>query len=98
MQDDRKRRKHLFAATIVFAGLVLASIPSDACTRCVYLGPEATVIVARSMDWAEDPGTNLYCFPGGMKRRRGRSSYSIAWTSKYGSLICPFMKWEPSMA
>lgn len=78
---------------IVLAGVVsclaLASY-SDACTRCVYLGPKDTVIVARSMDWAEDPGTNLYTFPRGMKRHGAAGPNSIAWTSKYGSVICAF--------
>jgi choloylglycine hydrolase len=68
----------------------LASPSTDACTRCVYLGPTETVLVARSMDWAEDPGTNLYCFPRGMKREGAAGPNSIQWTSKYGSVICAF--------
>jgi penicillin V acylase-like amidase (Ntn superfamily) len=82
--------KRVLAAAVVFACLAIVSIPSGACTRCVYLGPEATVIVARSMDWAEDPGTNLYCFPRGMKRDGAAGPKSIKWTSQYGSLICAF--------
>jgi penicillin V acylase-like amidase (Ntn superfamily) len=78
--------------------LVLAIVPllllwpsgSDACTRCVYLGLKDTVIVARSMDWAEDPGTNLYCFPRGMKRDGATGENTIRWCSKYGSVICSF--------
>jgi len=27
------------------------------CTRVVYLGPEDTIITARSMDWKKDMGT-----------------------------------------
>jgi len=42
------------------------------------------------MDWAEDPGTNLYCFPRGMKRNGAAGQNSIEWTSKYGSVICAF--------
>ena len=75
--------------TLVVAWLSLSSI-SDACTRCVYLGPQETVVVARSMDWAEDPGTNLFCFPRGMKRDGAAGPRSIAWTSKYGSVVCAF--------
>ncbi|WP_422931795.1 linear amide C-N hydrolase [Singulisphaera sp. PoT] len=59
---------------------------ADACTRCVYLGPEGEVIVARSMDWMEDTRSNLYAFPRGMKRDGAAGSKSIAWTSKYGSV------------
>jgi penicillin V acylase-like amidase (Ntn superfamily) len=78
------------ASLTVFAGLALATRNIDACTRCVYLGPKDTVIVARSMDWAEDPGTNLYCFPRGMKRDGAAGPNSVRWTSKYGSVIAAF--------
>jgi len=80
----------LTAALSIAACLTVASLPADACTRCVYLGPKDTVIVARSMDWAEDPGTNLYCFPRGMKRHGAAGPNSSAWTSKYGSVVCSF--------
>ncbi|MEI6632229.1 MAG: linear amide C-N hydrolase [Chlamydiota bacterium] len=79
--------------TVLGAAVACAALlptASDACTRCVYLGPKDTVIVARSMDWAEDPGTNLYCFPRGMKRDGAAGPNSIAWTSAYGSVICAF--------
>ena len=75
---------------VAVACLALLPTAADACTRCVYLGPNDTVIVARSMDWAEDPGTNIYCFPRGMKRDGTAGSNSITWTSKYGSVICSF--------
>jgi choloylglycine hydrolase len=74
----------------LLAVLVFGPNASDACTRCVYLGPKDTVIVARSMDWAEDPGTNLYSFPRGMKRDGAAGPNSITWTSKYGSVIAAF--------
>ncbi len=28
------------------------------CTRVVYLGPDDTIVTARSMDWKNDMGTN----------------------------------------
>ena len=77
----------IFGAVVLVATL---SLTADACTRCVYLGPNDTVIVARSMDWAEDPGTNLYCFPRGMNRSGAAGPHSITWTSKYGSVVCAF--------
>lgn len=55
-------------AALGAAGLTGIPAALEACTRCVYLGPKDTVVVARSMDWVEDPGTNLYAFPRGMKR------------------------------
>lgn len=85
--------KHTFISRATIAGIVglaLLSSVSHACTRCVYLGSDNTVIVGRSMDWAEDPGTNLYCFPRGMKRNGAAGLNSIDWTSKYGSIVCAF--------
>lgn len=80
----------VLAALTIVTGFVFTPSSSDACTRCVYLGPKDTVVVARSMDWAEDPGTNLFCFPRGMKRDGAAGPQSIAWTAKYGSVICAF--------
>lgn len=68
----------------------VASLDANACTRCVYLGPNGTVIVGRSMDWMIDPGTNLYMFPRGMQRNGAAGANSITWTSKYGSVVCGF--------
>ena len=86
----RKLPHALAPALLIVAGLAVAPFASDACTRCVYLGPDDTVIVARSMDWAENPNTNLYCFPRGMKRDGAAGANSITWTSKYGSAVCSF--------
>jgi len=57
------------------------------CTRVVYLGPEETIITARSMDWKTDMGTNLWAFPQGMERDGAAGPNSIEWTSKYGSVV-----------
>ena len=57
-------------ATMAIVASCLAFQPQTgrSCTRCVYLGPNDTVLVARSMDWVEDPSTEIYCFPRGMSR------------------------------
>lgn len=79
---------------IIAIGLIALSAgftgDARACTRCVYAGPSGTVLVARSMDWAEDPGTEIYVFPRGMKRNGNAGADSLAWTSKYGSVVCSF--------
>lgn len=80
----------IFTVVIVITGFVLLPITSNACTRCVYLGSDNTVIVGRSMDWMEDPGTNLYCFPRGMKRDGAAGPNSLVWTSRYGSVVGAF--------
>jgi choloylglycine hydrolase len=74
-------------AGIAAACLALAALAADACTRCVYLGSKDTVLVARSLDWVEEPGTNLYVFPRGMNRDGASGSGSVTWTSKYGSVV-----------
>ena len=75
-------------STKVLAGsLVLSPVNADACTRVVYLGPNADVITARSMDWNSDIATNLWIFPKGMERSGEAGRNSLRWTSKYGSVI-----------
>jgi penicillin V acylase-like amidase (Ntn superfamily) len=80
----------ILAASALVAFLLVGPGGSDACTRCVYLGPNDTAVVARSMDWTEDPGTNLYCLPRGMRRDGAAGPSSATWTSKYGSVVCSF--------
>lgn len=77
---------------LVACSLIAIAIASaaEACTRCVYLGPNGTVLVARSMDWVEDPGSELWVFPRGMKRNGTAGPGSIEWTSRYGSAVVSF--------
>jgi choloylglycine hydrolase len=72
-----------------FLALILMQ-QANACTRAVYLGPDNTIITARSMDWAEGTGTDLWAFPRGMKREGAAGPTSITWVSKYGSVISSF--------
>lgn len=59
---------------------------AEACTRAVYLGPDGMTVTGRTMDWREDPLTNLYLFARGVERRGAKSDNTIRWSSKYGSL------------
>jgi len=70
---------------VAMTGLSLPSV--RACTRVVYLGANGEVITARSMDWKEDIGTNLWVFPRGMARNGQAGPNSVKWTSRYGSVI-----------
>lgn len=76
---------------MTFIGTLLLTfylaLPSQACTRAVYLGPDNMVITGRTMDWKEDLKSNIYLFPRGMKRAGADSGNTIHWTSKYGSVI-----------
>lgn len=67
----------------LFLWLMLFSLVAEACTRCVYLGPNNTVMVARSMDWVEDPGSEVWVFPRGMKRNGAAGPGSIACWTQY---------------
>lgn len=60
---------------------------SDACTRVVYEGPEGMTATGRTMDWKEDPQTNLYIFPRGLERKGAESAATVEWVSKYGSVV-----------
>ncbi|WGD36778.1 linear amide C-N hydrolase [Lysinibacter sp. HNR] len=57
------------------------------CTRVVYLGDGSRILTARSMDWFEDIGSNLWAFPRGMHRDGAAGPNSITWTSRYGSIV-----------
>ncbi len=63
---------------------------AHACTRVVYIGSDGVIITARSLDWAEDAGTDLWVFPRGMQRDGAAGPTSIKWVSKYGSVVCSF--------
>jgi len=66
---------------------MLAAAPrAEACTRALYIGPDGMVATGRTMDWREDPLTNLYIFPRGIRRRGAKTDDTVFWTSKYGSL------------
>lgn len=65
----------------------LFSEQSDACTRVVYDGPEGMTVTGRTMDWKEDPQTNLYIFPRGIEKKGAQSAKTVQWTSKYGSVV-----------
>jgi choloylglycine hydrolase len=76
----------------LFSSIILTIFGSAAfaCSRCLYSGPSNTILVARSMDWEEDPGTEIYVFPRGMNRDGGASVDSLTWKSKFGSIVCSF--------
>ena len=79
--------KTLLSLLLLIALAVLNIVTASACTRVVYQGPNGTIITARSMDWNEDMGTNLWIFPAGMARKGEVGPNSLKWTSKVGSVI-----------
>ncbi len=76
-------------STVLVAVLLVATLSprAAACTRVVYLGPEDRILTARSMDWKEDIGTNLWVLPRGIERTGEAGPDSVRWVSRYGSVI-----------
>ncbi len=75
-----------FLTMLCAAALAVFPPQAEACTRAVYLGPDGMTVTGRTMDWREDPLTNLYIFPRGVVRRGANTDKTVLWTSKYGSL------------
>jgi len=70
--------------------IALVGGAASACTRCLHRFADGRVIVGRSMDWMEDPSSEIWCFPRGMKRQGNAGPESLEWTSKYGSVGVSF--------
>lgn len=81
--------KNVLLTTVVASGflLLLQTLPANACTRAVYLGPDNMVVTGRTMDWKEDIQSNLYLFPRGLKHVGAKTGNTVHWTSKYGSVV-----------
>ena len=75
------------SAVLALATAAVIMPAADACTRIVYQGAGTSHLVGRTMDWAEETGTDLWAFPAGLKRDGGVGAGSIEWTSKHGSVI-----------
>lgn len=82
------RRTLTAALALATAAIVIPA--ADACTRIVYQGAGDSYFTGRTMDWAEETGTDLWAFPAGLERDGGVGAGSIAWTSKHGSVISSF--------
>lgn len=76
-------------AVVALITLVATNLPSDACSRVVFLGDSITnyVMVGRTLDWRTPIPTNIYVYPAGIKKQSMPSGPMLTWTSKYGSVI-----------
>ena len=68
----------------------LAPLPASACTRCMRVFGDGAVVVGRSMDWVEDPGSEVWVFPRGLRRQGNAGPASFTWTSRHGSVSVSF--------
>jgi penicillin V acylase-like amidase (Ntn superfamily) len=72
------------------AAVSLVCVEARACTRILYETGAKNFLVGRTMDWMEDPGTDLWAFPKGLARDGGVGPGSIKWTAKHGSVVGSF--------
>ena len=80
--------KRALCAALVCSSITIGSLQAArACTRTVYLGLEGMTVTGRTMDWAEDLGSNLWLFPRGLDRDGAIDAKSITWKNKYGSVV-----------
>lgn len=79
--------KNKIAYILILVASLSYAKKSDACTRVVYEGPEGMTATGRTMDWKEDPQTNLYIFPRGIEKKGAESAATVEWKSKYGSVV-----------
>lgn len=77
-------------ATAALVATLLTTTTATACTRCLRVFADGTVVVGRSMDWVEDPGSEIWLFPRGMKRHGNAGPGSFEWTSVHGSVGVSF--------
>ncbi|MFY9657078.1 MAG: linear amide C-N hydrolase [Methylocystis sp.] len=75
----------LIGAAVSFLGF-----EAEACTRILYETGAKTFLVGRTMDWMEDPKTDLWSFPKGLPRDGGVGPGSITWIAKHGSVASSF--------
>jgi len=78
------------AALALLAVLPLVADRAAACSRCLRVFDDGRVVVGRSMDWMEDPRSEMWVFPRGMKRQGNAGPRSFEWTSRYGSVGVSF--------
>ena len=83
-------KKKAALRVIASAVVALTSLQADACTRILYETGTTNYIAGRTMDWSEDPKTDLWAFPRGMARDGNAGTGSVTWISKYGSVIASF--------
>lgn len=76
-------RRVRFFLPILLAFWVL---PASPCSRVLWQEGDFDVIIGRSLDWVEEPRSNLWLFPRGLSHDGLVSGYSLKWTSKYGSI------------
>ena len=82
--------RNAFLGLLMGAAVSSLGFEADACTRILYETGVKTFLVGRTMDWMEDPKTDLWSFPKGLARDGGVGPGSIKWAAKHGSVVSSF--------
>lgn len=84
-------RSRTFRSFMVLALLLAGAMPvadhARACSLAVWSNTGRTIVVGRNVDWVEDPKTDLWLMPRGVKRTAHVEGTPLEWTAKYGSIV-----------
>ncbi|ARN81806.1 linear amide C-N hydrolase [Methylocystis bryophila] len=80
----------LSLSLLLCGSISLLGVGAEACTRIIYETGAKNFMVGRTMDWMEEPPTDLWSFPKGLARDGGVGAGSIKWTAKRGSVVSSF--------
>jgi len=84
MLESRRRVRVRIGA---FAAAALCASAAWACSLALWSDSGRSVLVGRNVDWIEDPKTDLWGMPRGVKRQGSVSGKRVEWTSKYSSIV-----------
>jgi len=85
----RVHRSCMLALSLVTACCALVSVTEGtrACSLALWSDSGRSVVVGRNVDWIEDPKTDLWAMPRGVKRTSTVTGKKVEWTSKYASIV-----------
>jgi choloylglycine hydrolase len=60
---------------------------AEACSLALWADSGRSVVVGRNVDWIEQPKTDLWAMPRGVKRTGTVKGKAVEWTSTYSSIV-----------
>lgn len=72
---------------VAAAPMTFGPAPSEACSLAMWADSGRGVVVGRNVDWYDNPKTDLWIMPRGVKRTASVSGTPLEWTSKHASLV-----------
>lgn len=84
------RWRLLLPPALAILGVALPASPAVSCARVLWSTTGRAAVVGRSMNWPDEPKTDLWAFPPGIERIGLAGKHPLKWTSKYGSVVVSF--------